>query len=193
MSAKLPESFPHSLYAYARPARSGQTKLYPSGYALAAIADFESDRFWTLGNTNRGGRTARMTMNVGQTLLYHTKYRGLEFWREPPQILRNFQSHRNLAPLGKSLDKPTNGRRKTSLVKQRRMQQVRDGAQLLRQLLNQMQAFGAGTSCAMVKIRTIALNGSQIHVQRHQHLAGTVVQFTGNATAFFVLQLQEPS
>src|SRR5207237_10287498 len=133
------------------------------GYALAAIADFESDRFWTLGNTNRGGRTARMTMNVGQTLLYHTKYRGLEFWREPPQILRNFQSHRNLAPLGKSLDKPTHGRRKTSIVKQRRMQQVRNAAHIHRPPMNAMQAFGAGTSCAMVKIRTIAFSDSTIN------------------------------
>ena len=69
---------------------------------------------------------------------------------------------------------------------------MRDGAQFIRHLLNQLKTLSAGASCLGARILALLSNGSEIHVQSHKHLTSTVMEFTGNAAAFFILHLQQP-
>ena len=70
-----------------------------------------------------------MAMDVGETFLHDSKDRGLALRREPSQVGIQLQIDVDLAPFPKSFDVPAHGGGKACLVKQRRVQQVRNSTQ----------------------------------------------------------------
>jgi hypothetical protein len=69
-------------------------------------------------------------MNVREAFLHNPENSGFQFLRESLETIWNFQSYFDFAALFKPFQKQTETGRKTNLIQQRGMQQMRDRAQL---------------------------------------------------------------
>src|SRR5882757_4777485 len=131
-----------------------------------------------------------MTMNIGKTFLHRSENGRFRLAREPSKIRREVQIHSNLAPLGEPLYVPAKGRSKSSFVQQRRMQQVRNRADLSTQFLYQGGAV-LNRTCRLGQALNIGSHGGKVHSQRRQHLSHAVVQLASDAPSLVILQLDQ--
>jgi len=75
---------------------------------------------------NHGCRASRMTMDVAQGLLHDPEYGGFHFRGKPLQGIKAVKFHPNAASLAELLDVPAQGGSQATLVKQGRVEQVRN-------------------------------------------------------------------
>ena len=82
-----------------------------------------------------------MTMNIGEALLHNAENGKLRIFGQTRKVLRDFKLGVDFTAFGKSLDIPTKRRCKTNLIQQGRMQQVRNGTNLLARLRDHRSIF----------------------------------------------------
>src|SRR5215472_7395112 len=101
----------------------------------AAVLHFQADLTIRTANTDSGVGALRVTVNVREAFLYNSKKSRLQVWREPTQIIGDVEINSDLAPFRETVQVRAQARCKSNFVEQRRVEQMRDGAQLLRKLL----------------------------------------------------------
>ena len=105
-----------------------------------------------------------MAMHVGQRFLHDAEDGGFTFAGQAAQVRGRFQFHRNVAAFGKFFDEPAQRGVQTHFVEQRRMQQVRDGAQVVGHVAQDFQAIGsAHFRCAASAWRLRRFDHAEIH------------------------------
>jgi hypothetical protein len=134
LSAHLAQSFLHTTQSYAAEFARGQAGLRVRWDTFPGVTNFEANFFVGARNTNCSGAAAGVAVNVGEALLHNSKQSDFEVTREPPKIIGQFQVDIDFAPFAEAIDIPLEGGLQTDFVKQRRVQQVRNGADLAREL-----------------------------------------------------------
>src|SRR5215469_18930916 len=86
-------------------------------------------------------RVMRIMVNIGEAFLNHAKHGDLLIARQPVEVGRHVEVNADLASLCESLDIPADCGFQSSLVQQRRMEKMRDGADLFRYLIHQVCVF----------------------------------------------------
>ena len=101
------------------------------GQALAVIGDLHDDG--VIRGFQRDGDAAGsgVFVHVGEAFLDNAEDGGLEILREARQVARNLEVRGDFAALREALDVNRQGRLETGLIEQRRMQQMRERADLL--------------------------------------------------------------
>ena len=92
--------------------------------------------------TNVGGLTARVAMNVGQRLLNDPKERRLRVARQPLETLGQIEVHFDAAALGKPAGVPSQRRQQARFVEKRRVKQIGQRPDFGHRLLRQRDALG---------------------------------------------------
>src|SRR5580693_3722574 len=80
-------------------------------------------------------------MDVGEAFLHDAEYRGFEIARETAEIGGQIEVDPNTAAFGKSFEIEAQGGGKANFIQQRRMKQVRNGAELFREFGDDVDAF----------------------------------------------------
>src|SRR3984957_7008484 len=127
VAAELADAFAHALEADA--ATFGRT--WSGRETLAPVAHFQADFAGGASDADAGARAAGMAVHVGERFLHDAEDGGFAFAGEAAEVRRQLDFDRNVAALGKFFDEPAQRRLQTHFVEQRRMQQVRDGAQVI--------------------------------------------------------------
>ena len=101
------------------------------------------------------------------------------------------EAYLDLAALREAFYIPFQGGCKSHLVEQRRVQQMRNGTNLARELLCEVGVFS--NSCGGRRANTIAFSfhHGQVHPHCGNNLPYAIVQFARDTVALFVLHLQE--
>ena len=82
-----------------------------------------------------------MPVHIGERFLHDAEDGDLHLVGKPPEFGGKLEVHINPAALGESFHEPAQRRFQSGLVEQRRMEQVRHGAEFLRQLAHQTQSI----------------------------------------------------
>jgi hypothetical protein len=129
-----------------------------------------------------------VAVNIREPFLKDPKEGSLELRRKPFQFIRNIQSSGNSASLAETFDVPAGGGGEAGFVQQGRMQKVRQRPRVGNSMLDEL--------LRLAKEGPIIPIGARVHIEvnfrRNQTLAQTVVQFSGNAAAFIVLNAKQP-
>src|SRR6266699_5149426 len=125
-TAELGNSLVHALNADAHPSMCPRRGIWACGHSFALVPHLQLHFISLTNDADGGNATPRVTMNVREALLHHPENSGFQFLRESREIVGNFQSYSDFAALFKAFQKQTETGRKTNLIQQRRMQQMRD-------------------------------------------------------------------
>ena len=139
MAAELADAFLHTLQA---DAGALGLAVLPRGQTFAPVANFEGQFAMLAGDADAGARAPGMAMHVGEGFLDDAEDGGFTFAGQAAQVRGQFQFHLNVAAFGKFFDEPAQRGAQTHFVEQRRMQQVRDGAQVVGHIAQDFQAIG---------------------------------------------------
>ena len=88
-----------------------------------------------------------MTMNIGQALLHHAEDGKLRILGQTRKFLRDFEPGIDFTAFRESFDIPAKRRCETYLIEQRRMQQVRNGTNLLTSFGDHRSIFRNSLGC----------------------------------------------
>ena len=97
----------------------------------------------------------------------------------------------DLAAFGKPVDIPGKRRFQAHFIEKRWMEQMRHGANFLQGLLDQATAFVQRSEGGRTELGLLGVYVRQIDAQCGEQLPHTIVQFTGNASSFFILRLEQ--
>src|ERR1700722_14815782 len=187
VAAELADAFAHALQADA--ATFGRT--WSGRETLAPVAHFQADFAGGAGDADAGSRAAGGAVHVGERFLHDAEDGGFTFAGEASEVRRQLDFDRNVAALGKFLDEPAQRGLQTHFVEQRRMQQVRDGAQVIGHVAQDFQAVGQHVFGPRSQFGRLGLDHAEVHGQRGEPTAGGVVQVAGDAAALFILQMKD--
>src|SRR5258708_34135382 len=111
----------------------------PSGWfdADGEILDFDSHFVLQARDADLSRRTSGMAMDIRQGLLHQPKNGRLQIARQPIEIVRELQLHRDLAAFGKSLDVHPESGSKPRFIEQRRVEEVGNRADILGPVVHQ--------------------------------------------------------
>src|SRR5271156_5291894 len=141
-----------------------------------------------------GGAASRVAMDIRQGLLNDAKNGQSQIARQTIAEFRGQLCARvDSAALREPVYVPAQRRIETYLVQQRRMQQVRHGADLFGGLLYQKAGLFERLLGSRSEASLLPANDGEIHADACEELTYAVVQFPGNAPSFFVLDAQQPS
>src|SRR5215468_2456245 len=108
------------------------------------IFDLQAHFMIKSAQANSGCGTARVPMNIGETLLHGSEKSGLQFAGKSSEVLGDFQFDCDLATLRETIDVPAQRRNQTGFVEQRWMEQVGYGAHFLVHVLNEGSTISDG-------------------------------------------------
>lgn len=83
-----------------------------------------------------------MPVDIRQALLKNSEDSHLDVPRQPSDVGLNFSIHANAAAFGESLHVPFDGGLQSHLLEHRRIQEIRDGANLADAFVRNPNAFG---------------------------------------------------
>ena len=155
------------------------------GYARAVILNLQRDGGDFASQADHRRLGVGMAMNIGQTFLDDAKEGHFHIAGQSSKVVGNVQVDFQSAALRQSGHEPADGFGQTAFVEQRRMQKVRDGANLFAQLTNQLVALLSGFTG--FRLHCILGDAGKIHSQRGDDLSDAVVKVTSDAPAFLVL------
>ena len=104
-----------------------------------------------------------MAVNVGQALLHDAENCGFHVRGEAAQVLGYFELNFDLAAFRKSLDVPVQSRAQADFVQQRRMQQVRNGADFSADLLHQFRVLRDRSGSRFVELVNLPAYYPNVH------------------------------
>src|SRR5207302_9480184 len=128
LTSELADTFPYSADADA--GRVLRMYRQRQSHAFALVFHVQPDLVGQSGDGDFRGRAAGMAMHVGETLLDNTEQRQLEFAAEASKIFWNFKLNLDLTALRKTGNVPAQSGEQAYFVEQRRMKQIREGADL---------------------------------------------------------------
>ena len=162
-------------------------------HPLPVILDLNEYLFSFATDPDECGPASRMTMDVGQSFLHQTEYDKFHVGSKPFKIAGNIERDIQPASLLYPLHVPAQRRCQSALIEQRGVQQIRGGANLLGQVLDQI----LNILDAVGELRRIVLcffaKHCELQAQGSQALAGTVMQFPCDTSSFLILNSQQPS
>jgi len=154
--------------------------------------NLDSDAVWKFLNTNLSDATARMAVNIAETLLDDPEDGGFNVGGEARQIVGNIDIDLDAAALRESFDVGQQRRAETGFVEQRRMQQIGDGANFGEAQLYEFDGIDDAGFVLLRKRDGIA-KSAEIHLNGGEILANAIVKIASNAAAFLILSRKNPS
>src|ERR1700678_1439011 len=116
-----------------------------------------------------------MTMNIREALLDHTENRNFHVVGQPAKRFRDMQLNFDLAAFRESVHVPAKRGRKTSGIKKRRMQQMRNGANFPADLLAHCSILGDSSGSRRIEIVGLSLYDCNVHAKSGEQLPDAVV------------------
>src|ERR1700679_3398882 len=104
-----------------------------------------------------------MTMNIGQALLHHAEDGKLRLFGQTRKFLRDFELRFDFTAFGESFDIPTKRGCETYLIEQWRMQQVRNGTNLLTRFRAHRSGFKNAVCCLRTQLMRLRLYQDAVH------------------------------
>src|SRR5579864_410730 len=135
-AAKLPQALPHAANTNSRPTRT-QVQLFFQGYAFARVFDLHNQAAVFFTNRYFCAIASGVTVNVGETLLNKPKDCDFHLVRESAELRWNLEVDFDVAAFREAVHIPAQSRCKAGDVKQRWVSQMRNGANLFADLLNE--------------------------------------------------------
>ncbi len=136
MPTELGHTFTHAWDADAETSFAGRrTAVGGKGHAVAKVDDFEGEVGFLLAETDLGGGTAGMALNVGETFLDDAEESDFEGLRETLEIGASDELRVDAAALTEALDVFLESGEKAKIVEQGRMEEIGKGADFTGHLL----------------------------------------------------------
>jgi hypothetical protein len=157
------------------------------------VTDLEADAGGVTTQANHGLIAPGMALNVGKTLLHDPKESGFGVLGQTGEAGLEIQLNGDAAAFAEPLGIFLDGGNEAELVEERRMQEVRKGANLAGHFFKQAAGFGKGMLRTFAKgIR--GLHGlGEIQIHGEDTLRETVVKFAPEAAALLILELEQTS
>ena len=133
-----------------------------------------------------------MAMDIRQGLLHQPKNGRLQIARQPIEIVRELQLNRDLAAFCKSLDVHPESGSKPRFIKQRRVEEVGNRADILGHIVHQGRAI-RDRARRLGETFEVRSQAGQVHVECREGLSDAIVQFACDAPALFILQMKLPA
>src|SRR5579863_1000684 len=141
LTVQMPYAVPHALDADAGAASlNGSQFLVRNSFSV--IPDFQSNPVWIPRYFNFGGVASGVTQDVSQTLLHHAEQCQFTLRRQPSEVFGNAQLHFQGSTLREAIHIQSEGGWNSALIEERRMQQVRGCANLLRDPSQKFPSLG---------------------------------------------------
>src|SRR5205807_379404 len=136
LNFELPAQFAHPLVHSPKPYSLDGLALFDLLYCLrrdadSAVGDPDISSVLVFGERYPDRIASGMPLYVRQRFLRYTEKRQFHLLRESAEVVRRIQIHLNPAALRKSGGIPTQSRKKSQFIEQRRMQQIGNRAHLL--------------------------------------------------------------
>ena len=108
-------------------------------------------------------------MDVGQTFLNDPKDGDFHFVWQPAEIAGDFQIHLNIAAFREAIHIPAKGRGKAGDIEEWWMKQMRNRANLARNLFDQVSILRNGSGSERIELMGLSLNYGDVHAESCQH------------------------
>src|SRR5208282_2972651 len=160
------------------------------GNAAPLIAYLQHDPGRLSVQANASRAAAGMPLNVGQAFLDDPEEGRLSFLGQPAKSGRNSHLHPDAAPLAESLSVFLYCGGQSQLIEQRRMQQVRECADLAGHVLEHVAGVAQYLMASVVERRTALRHLGEAQIDRQHALRQAVVEVASPPAPLFVLKLE---
>src|ERR1700687_4936430 len=126
-------------------------------------------------HADRSGSTSRMTMNICEALLDHSKNCDFHLIRQPAKLIRNIQIDLDFTAFREAVHVPAKRGCETGYIKQWGMQQMRDDANLPANLFHQCGIFRDGCCPPRIELVGLRLNDRDVQAEGRKQLPGAIV------------------
>src|SRR6516225_7241465 len=128
LPANLDHALAHAGDTDAQPAWAGRVAVFRRGDAAAVVGDFQSDACGVVAKSYSSELASGMALNIGEALLGDPEKGGFDNLRKSAKTGRQFEGDVDTAAFAETVDIFLEGRDEAEIVEQRRVQQIRKGA-----------------------------------------------------------------
>src|ERR1700730_4930543 len=155
---------------------------HSDGSFASSVCNLQYDRIICLSNENVCCCAARMSLDIGQTLLKDSEQDQFSVPREPTELLRSLETSFDSATFRETFQVPRDRGIEPHLFEHWRVQEIGNGADFFYARVNKICAF-----CVFFR----ETHRIEFHLQYGEVLPQTVMNLTSNSTPFFILRPQQ--
>ena len=187
-ASEFPDTFPHPAKPHSRVRTHGKGKTILQGYPSTFIADL-NDKLLFRGkpNLDTGRFASGMAVDVGEALLNDPENRNFDIGGQAANFGREVHVHLYVTAFGKASCERLNRGHKADFVKKRRVKEMRNRANLLRQLFDKESVLAENVGSLWAELIRLPESHTVVHGECGDDLSHAIVEVAGDAPALFIL------